>query len=130
MEIKSGGSQTSKRGVERAEFLFWARQSLANAHGTIDNIVKEALRARSFLRAWESQLDAGSEEKKDWATRKERIESEKVEELRNWELEKDKYGILEKYDNQDREVLIEINAVWKQIDACEQIQEKYGLLND
>jgi hypothetical protein len=127
MEVKQSQQQIPTRiGKMRQEFIYYANVTWVNSQYNPG----ELLKARGWVQAWENLLNPGSEEKKEFMVKLEIIENEKKEDYRNWKNETDSMTVLQKFDNQSHEIIIEGDAISKMIAVAGDIQKKYGLQND
>jgi len=124
MDIKTSGT-THKIGQERYKYLDLANMTYANARELSDYRTPIG-----FMDAFEFTLEPGSEAKKEYLRKKEEVEVEKTENIRQWEKWKEGLTYFEQSDVSLQRDRIEIAAIAKKLDCCWDISKRYGLFND
>lgn len=117
--------KNSTMGDMRKNYLDLANINFANAQNP--NGYRTAV---GFIDAFEFTLEPGSEVKREILKKKEQIDQEKQENIRKWNIWKDKLGYWEQYDAQIERDKIEVIAVGERLDHCWEMAKRYGLFND
>lgn len=112
-------------GEMRKNYLDLANISFANARDSHD--YRSAL---GFMDAFEFTLEPGSEAKREILRKKEQIDQDKNENIRKWNVWKDKLGYWEQYDAQVERDKIEVMAIGERLDHCWETCKRFGLFND
>lgn len=112
-------------GEIRKNYLDLAGTSFANARTIFDYRV-----ADGFLMAFEFTLEPGSTVKREYMKKKEDISNEKQENIRKWNVWKEKLGYLEQADVEVERNKIEIASIGELLNYCWELSNKSGLFND
>jgi len=114
-----------KIGQDRYKYLDLASSYFATAQEPRDYRASQG-----FVEAWEFTLEPGSKSKKEFLQKKQSIEQDKQENIRRWNVWKEKLGWWEQYDSQRERDRIESLALGEMIEAARTVSVDNGLFND